>query len=450
MKTAHHTTTKAAATTATAPTITTAWTPMEHTQFRMGLQKYGRSWMKISKHLVLTRTPEQVKAYASEYYALQEAQALAVTSTTTTKPNDKAKARAKDGHWTDAEHELFLQCWDKYGKSWKKISQVMKTRSNEQIRTHAQKYFTKLDQLRTCGYNGEYTMDGTRHLTRTFLKKAHGEGRLKEASWKPQFKVHNPRGLGKRRRNRHANALARLGGGKQRRYVHEEEEEDDDNETGATTYTTRSGRVVTWAHVKDDTVAEEEEGEEEDKTEDYPTDAQKLEVIFPMATEEEAEDEENIPAYDGNIQAVDDHHDAKQEIEHMDVDEGHHEAVNPPPPTPTTAAMLEELRGIADPMLNDYWGAHGLAAETHTSNGGSRSTSMSASDGSVDGTTTHAGAHDMLLMMSSGDGSLLWETGHDHAEGEEGGAEEDNNSLTRPPSWAAEEEELEEEEVVFF
>lgn len=55
----------------------------------------------------------------------------------------------KDGHWTEEEHQLFLRSWEKYGKSWKKLSEIMKTRSNEQIRTHAQKYFNKLRELRS-------------------------------------------------------------------------------------------------------------------------------------------------------------------------------------------------------------------------------------------------------------------------------------------------------------
>lgn len=54
----------------------------------------------------------------------------------------------KEGHWTDEEHELFLRCWAEHGKSWKKLSEIIKTRTNEQIRTHAQKYFQKLNELR--------------------------------------------------------------------------------------------------------------------------------------------------------------------------------------------------------------------------------------------------------------------------------------------------------------
>ncbi len=43
---------------------------------------------------------------------------------------------------------MFLECYAKYRKSWKKISEIITTRSNEQIRTHAQKYEAKLRELR--------------------------------------------------------------------------------------------------------------------------------------------------------------------------------------------------------------------------------------------------------------------------------------------------------------
>lgn len=57
----------------------------------------------------------------------------------------------KEGHWTDEEHALFLECYEKYNKSWKRISEIITTRSNEQIRTHAQKYEAKLRELRYGG-----------------------------------------------------------------------------------------------------------------------------------------------------------------------------------------------------------------------------------------------------------------------------------------------------------
>jgi SHAQKYF class myb-like DNA-binding protein len=52
----------------------------------------------------------------------------------------------KRGHWTQDEHDRFIEAINKYGKDWKKIVQVVGTRSSNQIRSHAQKYFIKLEK----------------------------------------------------------------------------------------------------------------------------------------------------------------------------------------------------------------------------------------------------------------------------------------------------------------
>ncbi|KAF8097137.1 hypothetical protein N665_0294s0039 [Sinapis alba] len=46
------------------------WTPLEHSQFLLGLEKYGKGdWRSISRHVVLTRTPTQVASHAQKYFA---------------------------------------------------------------------------------------------------------------------------------------------------------------------------------------------------------------------------------------------------------------------------------------------------------------------------------------------------------------------------------------------
>ena len=45
------------------------------------------------------------------------------------------------GRWTSEEHRLFLEGIMIYGKNWKKIQPLIKTRTLIQIRTHAQKVF---------------------------------------------------------------------------------------------------------------------------------------------------------------------------------------------------------------------------------------------------------------------------------------------------------------------
>jgi len=50
------------------------------------------------------------------------------------------------GRWTKEEHELFIQGLLMYKKNWKKLKEHIKTRTSAQIRTHAQKYFEKLNR----------------------------------------------------------------------------------------------------------------------------------------------------------------------------------------------------------------------------------------------------------------------------------------------------------------
>jgi SHAQKYF class myb-like DNA-binding protein len=50
------------------------------------------------------------------------------------------------GRWTLEEHRQFLHAIEIHGKSWKKVASCVKTRSVVQVRTHAQKYFQKIQK----------------------------------------------------------------------------------------------------------------------------------------------------------------------------------------------------------------------------------------------------------------------------------------------------------------
>jgi SHAQKYF class myb-like DNA-binding protein len=231
----------------------------------------------------------------------------------------------KEGHWTEEEHELFLKCWSKYGKSWKKLSEIMKTRTNEQIRTHAQKYFQKLRELRygrplacvpsshptgrsdgpVCaatrgsGYQGSYTMDGTRHLTKSFLKRARASGRVptpvdlsEVTAWPCGVVRKGPGadGLGRlqplqvqasvtRRVSRARSAPLPLPRAESRSSSPQPERNRIVTSDGRVQYTTRSGRTVTAAwneddeYYRDDDASDMDVGsEEEDDDEEYEGD----------------------------------------------------------------------------------------------------------------------------------------------------------------------------------
>lgn len=47
----------------------------------------------------------------------------------------------REGRWTKEEHDQFIIAFEKYGKDWRLIAKFLKTRTNIQCRTHAQKYF---------------------------------------------------------------------------------------------------------------------------------------------------------------------------------------------------------------------------------------------------------------------------------------------------------------------
>ena len=51
------------------------------------------------------------------------------------------------GRWTKEEHEAFMAALQLYGKEWKKVAAKVKTRTIVQTRTHAQKYFQKLQKV---------------------------------------------------------------------------------------------------------------------------------------------------------------------------------------------------------------------------------------------------------------------------------------------------------------
>jgi SHAQKYF class myb-like DNA-binding protein len=60
------------------------------------------------------------------------------------------------GRWTKEEHEAFLSGLAMYGKEWKKVAARVKTRTVVQTRTHAQKYFQKVQKVME-GKGGDYS-----------------------------------------------------------------------------------------------------------------------------------------------------------------------------------------------------------------------------------------------------------------------------------------------------
>ena len=63
------------------------------------------------------------------------------------KPSDNNGSEFKEGKWTDEEHEKFIEGILIYGNEWKKVQEIIKTRSSEQARSHGQKFFKRFKDL---------------------------------------------------------------------------------------------------------------------------------------------------------------------------------------------------------------------------------------------------------------------------------------------------------------
>jgi SHAQKYF class myb-like DNA-binding protein len=54
--------------------------------------------------------------------------------------------KIKNGRWTKDEHFRFLEALKLYGKEWKRVQEHVCTRTSTQARSHAQKFFNKLEK----------------------------------------------------------------------------------------------------------------------------------------------------------------------------------------------------------------------------------------------------------------------------------------------------------------
>ncbi|CAN8272738.1 unnamed protein product [Cochlearia groenlandica] len=72
----------------------------------------------------------------------------------TRKPYTITKQREK---WSEAEHDKFVEALKLYGRAWRRIEEHVGTKTTIQIRSHAQKFFTKV--ARDCGVSAEKSIE---------------------------------------------------------------------------------------------------------------------------------------------------------------------------------------------------------------------------------------------------------------------------------------------------
>ncbi|KAF4666884.1 hypothetical protein FOL46_002816 [Perkinsus olseni] len=62
------------------------------------------------------------------------------------RPSQQPPRACKHGRWSSEEHLVFLEGLRDHGRDWTTITNLIPTRTNKQVRSHAQKYFQDLDR----------------------------------------------------------------------------------------------------------------------------------------------------------------------------------------------------------------------------------------------------------------------------------------------------------------
>uniref|UniRef100_K3WUM8 Uncharacterized protein n=1 Tax=Globisporangium ultimum (strain ATCC 200006 / CBS 805.95 / DAOM BR144) TaxID=431595 RepID=K3WUM8_GLOUD len=109
--------------------------------------------------------------------------AVSTPKTSSSSASSPKSTKANTGRWTDAEHKLFLKGLEAFPyRAWKKIATLIKTRTVVQIRTHAQKYYQKLEKEEARMKDREHHHDRATHSHGYNDRSSHKESSLLSSS----------------------------------------------------------------------------------------------------------------------------------------------------------------------------------------------------------------------------------------------------------------------------
>lgn len=75
------------------------------------------------------------------------------------------KVGINEGRWKYDEHMKFIEGLNNFGNEWKKFKKYIGTRSTNQIRSHAQKFFLKLKTFKDISLGIDFTVDTVKNFT---------------------------------------------------------------------------------------------------------------------------------------------------------------------------------------------------------------------------------------------------------------------------------------------
>ena len=70
-----------------------------------------------------------------------------------------------EGRWDTSEHMRFIEAINIYGNEWKEVQRYIATRSSNQVRSHAQKFFLKLKTFKDPLLGIDFTVDSVKNFS---------------------------------------------------------------------------------------------------------------------------------------------------------------------------------------------------------------------------------------------------------------------------------------------
>jgi len=112
-------------------------------------------------------------------------------STSMAKPSYSKSASKSSGRWTKEEHHRFVEGIKKFGKNWKQVEDFVGTRNGAQIRSHAQKFFNRLQREFNLKFEDLNLQSDKQKLEETLNKISESSGFISSPCNTEESKVHN-------------------------------------------------------------------------------------------------------------------------------------------------------------------------------------------------------------------------------------------------------------------
>lgn len=116
-------------------------------------------------------------------YCRQEYENIVTTPAST---NPKT-VNGNNGRWTREEHTMFIDALQLYGKNWRKVEEHIGTRTGAQIRSHAQKFFIRIEKESSKKKDKDKTTSSEGPTSA--IKSSHADNHKKDLSSDSESKI---------------------------------------------------------------------------------------------------------------------------------------------------------------------------------------------------------------------------------------------------------------------